>query len=175
MADVSSEIELTDIALLKEYQEEDKNIALSGLLTRYHKPLFNFIYRLTRDYALSEDIVQEVFLKVIRKVKGFTANNENGFKQWIYQIAMNTYRDNLRKKRPVSSEKLSDVISCGADNSYDYAELLEQLSPEQKEVVLLKIYSGLTFREIAETLKCPLNTAISRMHYALKTLRGKIT
>ncbi|MDI6733664.1 MAG: sigma-70 family RNA polymerase sigma factor [Planctomycetota bacterium] len=170
----TGKVELTDIALLKEYQEGNNAVSLEQLLTRYHKPLFNFIYRLSRDFPLSEDIIQESFLKVIRKIKGFAPAGENGFKQWVYQIAINTHRDTIKKKQPVSSVKLSEIASCHPDNSYDCVELLEHLTPEQKEVVLLKVYSGLTFREIAEVVGCPLNTAIGRMHYALKTLRKKL-
>jgi len=129
---------------------------------------------MTKDKALSEDILQEVFLRVIKNIKGFTPEREGSFRQWLYQIAINLCRDNFKRKqefRPMESEQLSNPAVV---NSYDIENLITQLTPEQKEVVLLKVYSGLTFKEIAGTLKCPLNTVISRMHYALKSLREKM-
>jgi RNA polymerase sigma-70 factor (ECF subfamily) len=99
---------------------------------------------------------------------------EGSFRQWLYQIAINLCRDNLKRKQIFSSVEFEQLSSPKAVNSYEIEDLITQLTPEQKEVVLLKVYSGLTFREIAEILNCPLNTAISRMHYALKSLREKM-
>lgn len=182
------ESEPEDKILLLEYQDASKpphpkfgcggkSDSLEKLLLRYQKPLFNFIYRMTRDKSLSEDILQEVFLKVIKNIKKFAPERENSFRQWLYQIAINLCRDNFRHKQIFNPALagLEPVSTTPAQNSrLEIEELIAGLPKEQKEVVLLKVYSGLTFREIAETLKCPLNTAISRMHYALKTLRKKV-
>jgi RNA polymerase sigma factor (sigma-70 family) len=165
--------ELTDELLIKEHKNNNTG-SLQKLLLRYQKPLFNFIYRMTKNTALTEDILQELFLRVIQNIKQFTPERESSFKQWLYQIAINLCRDNFKRKQqfsPIESEELSSPPTI---NSYEIEDLITQLTPEQKEVVLLKVYSGLTFKEIAETLKCPINTSISRMHYALKSLREKI-
>ncbi len=165
--------EAADDALLKEYQADSKTEVLEQLLLRYRTRLFNFIYRLTRNHALSEDLLQELSLKVIKNIKRFRPERAASFRQWLYQIAVNLCRDNARRKKPINSMELEQIATQTQDNRMEIEELIAGLPKEQKEVVLLKVYSGLTFREIAETLKCPLNTAIGRMHYALKTLREK--
>lgn len=157
---------------VKTHQAERQKI-LEQLLLRYRTRLFNFIYRLTRDHALSEDLLQELALKVIKNIKGFKPERDTSFRQWLYQIAINLCRDNARRKKPISSMELEQMTTQTPEHRLEIEDLVAGLPKEQKEVILLKVYSGLTFREIAETLKCPLNTAISRMHYALKTLREK--
>jgi RNA polymerase sigma-70 factor (ECF subfamily) len=165
--------EAADDVLLKQYQTANRNEILEQLLLRYRTRLFNFIYRLTHDHALSEDLLQELSLKVIKNIKRFRPERATSFRQWLYQIAINLCRDNARRRVPTNNMELEHVAAKTPDNRLEIEELIAGLPKEQKEVVLLKVYSGLTFREIAETLKCPLNTAISRMHYALKTLREK--
>ncbi|MFH1230594.1 MAG: sigma-70 family RNA polymerase sigma factor [Planctomycetota bacterium] len=167
------EPELTDELLIKEYKNNNTG-SLQKLLLRYHKQLFNFIYRMTKNTALSEDILQEVFLRVIKNIKRFVPERESSFRQWLYQIAINLCRDNFKRRQEFSSMGLESISKLPQTNPYEIEDLIAGLPKEQKEVVLLKVYSGLTFREIADTLKCPINTAISRMHYALKSLRGKM-
>ncbi|MEW6027426.1 MAG: sigma-70 family RNA polymerase sigma factor [Planctomycetota bacterium] len=183
--------DVADDTLLKEYQAQNKIEILEQLLLRYRVRLFNFIYRLTRDHALSEDILQEVSLRVIQKIKDFRPERATSFRQWLYKIAINLCRDNAKRKQALSNmelepiapltglpeftPRLAGVATRTTDNRMEIEDLVAGLPKEQKEVILLKVYSGLTFREIAETLKCPLNTAISRMHYALKTLREKVS
>ncbi|MFH0887663.1 MAG: RNA polymerase sigma factor [Planctomycetota bacterium] len=162
--------ELTDEFLIKECKNNNTN-SLQKLLLKYHKPLFNFIYRLTKDITSSEDILQEVFIRVIKNIKGFAPERETSFKQWLYQIAINLCRDDFKRKQKFSSMELESISTSPQINPYEIEDLISGLPKEQKEVVLLKVYSGLHFREIAEILKCPLNTAISRMHYAIKSLR----
>jgi RNA polymerase sigma-70 factor (ECF subfamily) len=163
-----------DGVLLEEYQRDNHVSSLEKLLLKYQKPLFNFIYQMTRDRMLSEDILQDVFLRAIRNIKRFVPEREKSFRQWLYQIAINLCRDNFNRKQIFSPMELEQLSNPKSVDSYEIKDLVAGLPKEQKEVVLLKVYSGLTFREIAETLKCPLNTAISRMHYALKTLREKV-
>jgi len=165
--------EAADDVLLKEYQAVNKNEILEQLLLKYRLRLFNFIYRMTRNHALSEDLLQELSLKVIKNIKRFRPERATSFRQWLYQIAINLCRDNARRKQPINSMELEQISMPAQDHRAEIEDLIAGLPKEQKEVVLLKVYSGLTFREIAETLKCPLNTAIGRMHYALKTLREK--
>lgn len=170
--------ELSDETLLREYQQ-GKAEALKELFVKYQKPLFNFVYRLSDDYTLAEDILQDLFIRMAENISRFSPKRSGSLRQWLYQVAINLYRDNYRHNQKVKESepdlaakqiKAEQPAKTGITRS-EFEELLAQLPPEQKEVVLLKVYSGLTFREISETLNCPLNTALSRMQYALKSLR----
>lgn len=170
-----------DIRLLEQYQRGKKD-ALNELLLKYQKPLFGFICRRTNDFSISNDILQELTLKVIENIKRFKPEREKSFRQWLYQIAINLCNDHFRhrhKVRNIEAElkgrQMSPVMGNPVGENLMAEELLAHLPEEQKEVVLLKIYSGLTFQEIAQIMGCPLNTVISRMHYALKALRKKFT
>ena len=170
-----------DIRLLEKYQQGKKD-ALNELLLKYQKPLFNFICRRTNDFSISNDILQELSLKVIENIKRFKPERQASFRQWLYQIAINLCNDHFRhrhKVRTIEAELKGRQMNRPTDSpmgeNLAAEELLAHLPDEQKEVVLLKIYSGLTFQEIAQMMECSLNTVISRMHYALKALRKKFT
>lgn len=170
-----------DIRLLEQYQRGKKEV-LNELFLKYQKPLFGFICRRTNDFSISNDILQELSLKVVENIKRFKPEREKSFRQWLYQIAINLCNDHFRhrhKVRNIEAElkgrQMSQVMGNPVGENLMAEELLVHLPEEQKEVVLLKIYSGLTFQEIAHMMDCPLNTVISRMHYALKALRKKFT
>ncbi|MBI4712784.1 MAG: sigma-70 family RNA polymerase sigma factor [Planctomycetes bacterium] len=174
----SPDTECRDETLLREYQQ-GKAEALKELFIKYQKPLFNFVYRLSDDYTLAEDILQDLFIRMAENIGRFSPKRSGSLRQWLYQVAINLYRDNYRHNQKVKEAepnlavkqiKAEQPNKTGITRS-EFEELLAQLPQEQKEVVLLKVYSGLTFREISETINCPLNTALSRMQYALKSLR----
>ena len=159
------------------------------LLTKYQNPLFGFIRGMIRDRSLAEDLLQELFLRVIKGIKKL--KSPASFKSWLYKIATNLCKDSLRKKRPVSLSvkvgdeiELQDYMTAQENPPEEIVDrhlfqekvqvVIESLPLEQREVLLLRIYSGLSFKEIASMQRCPLNTALARMRYALLTLRAKI-
>ena len=122
------------------------------------------------------DVVQEVFLRVHRSIERYEAQGK--FEAWLFTIANNLSLDFLRRKRPEPSETLELVGRVGPHDHASHRELQEalmaevdRLPAEQREVFLLREKSGLSFREIADHLGCPLNTALGRMHYAMEHLR----
>ncbi|MCK5534705.1 sigma-70 family RNA polymerase sigma factor [bacterium] len=182
--------------LIDSYKEGNSD-ALNSLIERYSQPVFTFIYQMVGDRVLAEDVFGEVFLKMIKNISRY--RNEGKFKSWLYKIARNQVIDILRKEgkmkifsldkvvnpdteRPLT---LEDKLSCRSplpENilqnktiQEDLEEAISSLSFEQREVFLLREYSNLSFKEIASTLKCPLNTVLGRMHYALKKLRVKLS
>ncbi len=187
---------LSDMQLIDSYKEGNSD-ALNSLIERYSQPVFTFIYQMVGDRVLAEDVFGEVFLKMIKNISRY--RNEGKFKSWLYKIARNQVIDILRKEgkmkifsldkvvnpdteRPLT---LEDKLSCRSplpENilqnktiQEDLEEAISSLSFEQREVFLLREYSNLSFKEIASTLKCPLNTVLGRMHYALKKLRVKLS
>ncbi|MFA5793552.1 MAG: sigma-70 family RNA polymerase sigma factor [Candidatus Brocadiia bacterium] len=169
-----------DIELLLKYRK-GRGSALEELLVRHKKSIYNFICRRTNDFSIANELIQELSLKVVENIDKFKPERAGSFRQWLYQIATNLCNDYFRhRQRARSFEAEIKTRLTGYDKEVNFEvnleteELLARLPEEQKEVVLLKIYSGLTFQEISEIVKCPLNTVISRMHYALKTLRKNL-
>ncbi len=187
---------LSDEQLIKGYKEGNLN-ALNWLVERYSGPLFTYIYQMIGYRVLAEDVFGEVFLKMLRNINHY--RNEGKFKSWLYKIARHQVIDILRKGRKMKVVSLDKVINPGSENPLtledklschtplpenilqnkniqkDLEEAISSLSFEQKEVFLLREYSNLSFKEIASMLKCPLNTVLGRMHYALKKLRIKLS
>jgi RNA polymerase sigma-70 factor (ECF subfamily) len=182
-----------DEALMLRYQKGEVR-AFEVLLERHRKPVFNFLYRHLGDSTLAEDLLQEVFLRVIRGAKGFAQQAK--FTTWLYTIARNLCVDNSRRAKfrrtysldaPLDSSE-GDGGTTMLDRVGDCGELPERravnqelqgkmtaaiaaLSDDQREVFLMREYLDLPFREIAEIVGCPENTVKSRMRYALEKLR----
>lgn len=169
--------------------------ALYALLTELERPLWFYALRMIREVAGAEDLIQETWLRVLRGIGAFEipagAPPGAAFAGWVYRIASNLQRDRVRRKRPeVSLDRplSGDDVREFRDLLPDLGRLpeaefdrrveaeavrraLEALPDEQREVVVLRIYGGLAFAEIARIQECPLNTALGRMHYAFQTLR----
>lgn len=187
---------------IEELSDEELMIAYAGgnvqafevLMKRYEKPLFNFIVRSVKRADLAEEMLQEVFIRVIKSASKYQQTAK--FSTWIYTIARNLCIDRARKKsgKELSldqtigdSEKdthLDRVVdeSNQAATEHDRAvflskleEALEKLPEEQREVFLMREVSDLKFREISEILGIPVPTVKSRMRYALEALRGHLT
>ena len=158
--------------------------AFERLYKKYEKPLFSFILKFLKNRQNAEDVFQQTWIKALN---GLRAYEEKGkFSSWLFGIANNCCIDTVRKlKREkidemVSSEAL-DQISAGINDpekSFIVGEMGEWLESavsrlplEQRQVVLLRIYSDLPFKDIARILKSPLNTILGRMHYAVKHLQ----
>lgn len=174
-------MEGSDELLIQKYQSGETT-ALEELYLRHRQPLFNYIRRLVGETNLAEDILQEIFVRVIKKSADFDPQGSGSVKRWFYTIATNLCRDRHRRAKKVDEltrlqihELEKSVTSEPANPLTREQELVQQvldtLAPEQKEVVMLRIYSGLSFKEIGKVQNAPLNTVLARMHYALKKLR----
>lgn len=160
--------------------------ALEMLFERYKRPLYSYLNRmLNSDTMTADDIFQELWIKVMNKLPKY--REQGKFSAWIFQVARNQVLEHFRREK--SRAKIGAVTDDGsvpetaADRNIDPAgmlsaceleekleTLLQQLPPEQREVFTLR-QDGLSFKEIAEIQKCPLNTALGRMHNCLKFLR----
>ena len=167
--------------------------AMEALFRRYRRPVFAWLLRVAPDRAEAEDLYQEVWLKVIRGIDGYTSG---GFKAWLWRIVRNAAADRARKKMavPLLDEPMSDEADAEArveqvadGNAISAIERMEAeerrsflrrsvegLSARLKDVVLLRIHGELEFHEIAETLGLPLGTVLGRMNLAVKKLREAV-
>jgi RNA polymerase sigma factor (sigma-70 family) len=149
---------------------------LGVLFDRYQSPLFNFYSKLTRDRTLSEDLVQEVFLRILKYRQSYRPGTP--FRAWIYQIARNARIDHFRKfPREITfePEMLPPVVPPDSAQEQQEVELLQralqQLPEEKREILLLCRFQELKYEEIASLLGCELNTVRTRIHRALQDLR----
>ena len=160
----------------------DGNVEKLGMIfERYHVQLFNFFLRLTGNRPLSEDLVQEVFIRLLKYRYTFRENSM--FTTWMFQIARNARTDYFRKSphdevsiENSAYEHVSLMPTPGerteeSERMHIMQTALSQLSEEKREVLLLRGAHGLKFDEIAEILKCPANTIRSRAFRAIQDLR----
>ena len=149
---------------------------LGVLFDRYHAALYNFYSKLMGDRGISEDLVQEVFLKILRYRESYRPGTP--FRAWIYQIARNARIDYFRKTpRQVAfdPEMLPPVLPKDAAQQNQEATLLHralmQMPEEKREVLVLARFQELKYEEIAQLLGCELNTVKTRVHRALQELK----
>jgi RNA polymerase sigma-70 factor (ECF subfamily) len=149
---------------------------LGVLFDRYQTPLFNFYSKLTGDRTLSEDLVQEVFLRILKYRQSYRPGTP--FRSWIYQIARNARVDHFRKfphQTALEPEMLPPVLPRDSAQENQEAQLLQralmQLPEEKREILLLCRFQELKYQEIAELLGCELATVKTRIHRALLELR----
>jgi RNA polymerase sigma-70 factor (ECF subfamily) len=160
---------------------------LGVLVARWEQPLYRFVYRLLERREDARDVCQETFLRVLRKAHEFKTGAR--FSTWMYQIALNLCRDQMRRQRrwgllvrsrddagerhaidPAAADDPSESLAA-EQRRRAVTRALDELPPEQREVLILKEYEGLKFREIAAILSCPESTVKSRMYYGLTSLR----
>jgi RNA polymerase sigma-70 factor (ECF subfamily) len=151
---------------------------LGVLFDRYHGPLYNFYAKLTGDRTLSEDLVQEVFLRILKYRQSYQPGTP--FRAWIYQIARNARVDHYRKTpRHISfePEMAPAVMPKDAAQESEEAALLHQammeMPEEKREILLLSRFQELKYEEIARLLGCELGTVKTRIHRAIQELRLK--
>ena len=178
----------TDEDLVVAFQSGDIP-AFDQLVRRWDRKIQGVIYRLVGNHDEARDLSQEAFLKAYRALGTF--KQEARFSSWLYQIALNATRDRLRRRRRRTDLSLDDVEEKGESSLRDGApsalDLIESsdlsrvvaaamaaLPEEQREVVILKEYQGLTFPEIAETLDVPLSTVKTRLYRGLGQLRIRL-
>jgi RNA polymerase sigma-70 factor (ECF subfamily) len=184
---------LDDRDLITEYLKGNEK-AFEVLLMRHKDKIFRFIHMKLRDRVLAEDVFQETFVKIINTLKLGSYNEEGKFLPWAMRIAHNLVIDHFRKAskvRMISESSSSredfnifDVLSLTDKNieqkiTYDELEkqmvdLIEFLPPTQKEILKMRIFQDMSFKDIAETEDISINTALGRMRYALINLRKLI-
>ena len=182
-------VQTPDALLVKSYVAGDEN-ALSTLINRHQSKIYGFIYSKITDRDISDDIFQDTFIKVIKTLKSNSYNEEGKFLPWVMRIAHNLIIDHFRrnKKMPMfrETEEFS-IFSIMSDNALtienqmisdqverDLKRLVEELPADQKEVLQMRIYQDLSFKEISELTGVSINTALGRMSYALMNLRKVI-
>jgi RNA polymerase sigma factor (sigma-70 family) len=177
---------LTDQQLLSLYIQGD-NRAFERLLEKYKEVIYNTIYYIVKDRHLSEDIFQETFIRVIDSLRARKYSHDEKFGAWVKRIAQNLCLDHLRKmkRRPLvvttDNRDIFDTLKFSTpaveqkpeavDDFCTVKAMLDQLPKAQKEVVVLRHFGDLSFKEIAEITDCSLNTALGRMRYGLINLR----
>ncbi len=178
---------LTDDQLVNLYIEGN-NVAFEVLLLRYKNKIYAYIFNLVKDHDLSDDIFQETFIKVVTSIRteNYTANGK--FINWVTRIAHNLCIDSLRlnqKNNTVSADNsdynlLNNASLCDKnieDNlieeqmHYDIQCLIELLPDNQKEIIRMRFYDDLSFKEIADKTGVSINTSLGRMRYAILNIR----
>jgi RNA polymerase sigma factor (sigma-70 family) len=187
---VLNNIYLTDNELVDKFVSGDGN-SLELLINRYRKQVYTYIFLLVKNQHLAEDIFQDTFIKVIKSLDDGKYRDNGKFLAWVLRIAHNLVIDHYRKEKQLNSTSREDF---GVDilNSQKYAvrpaedsmidrqirkdirELVDSLPVEQKEVLILRQYCELSFKEIAEHTNVSINTALGRMRYALINLRRMV-
>ena len=161
--------------------------AFEVLLNRHKNQIFMKIMMLVKDQEIADDIFQDTFIKVINTLRSGKYNEEGKFLPWVLRIAHNLSIDHFRKKKrmpAVRSDEENDVFAtlqqdemhvedqlCWEQTLSDVKGLLDYLPEEQRTVVVMRHYYGMSFKEIANTCDISINTALGRMRYALINLR----
>lgn len=177
---------LSDQELIARYTSGDET-AFETLLQRYKGKIYTSIYLFVKDKALAEDIFQEVFIKIIDTLRKGKYNHEGKFVQWAMRISYNMcvdyHRRNKRRSHinPTEEFDIFDVLRVGDDGADSMImrsethnrirRLVDSLPEEQREVVILRHYADMSFKEIASLTRVSINTALGRMRYALINIR----
>ena len=180
---------INDQQLIAQYLDGDVR-AFKELLNRYQQKIYTSIYRFVKDDSLAEDIFQEVFIKIINTLRSGKYNHEGKFSQWAMRISYNLCVDYFRRSKrrphvhPNEAFDIFDVLKSNEPNAEQLImrsqthdkirHLVDQLPPEQREVVILRHYADMSFKEIAALTRVSINTALGRMRYALINIRKMI-
>jgi RNA polymerase sigma-70 factor (ECF subfamily) len=179
-------VQIPDSVLVNNYVNGNEN-ALTILINRHQSKIFGFIYSKIADRDISNDIFQDTFIKVIKTLKSNSYNEEGKFLPWVMRIAHNLIIDHFRKNKKMpmyrETEEFS-IFSIMSDDSLtienkiirnqvetDLKKLIEKLPEDQKEVLIMRMYQDMSFKEISEITGVSINTALGRMRYALMNMR----
>ena len=181
--------QLSDALLISNYLNGSE-YALEQLINRHQLQIFNFINSKINDRDTSEDLFQDTFIKVIRTLKSGAYNEEGKFLPWVMRIAHNLVIDHFRKSNRIptlGNKEDFDIFQFISDNSpnaesilvqeqvlKDLQKLIQELPEDQKEVLVMRLYRDMSFKEIAENTNVSINTALGRMRYAIINLRKLI-
>lgn len=177
---------LSDHELINSFNAGNVN-AFEALVLRHKEKLYTSIFFLVKDKYLAEDIFQDVFIRIIDTIKGGRYTEEGKFLPWAMRIAHNLCVDHFRKVKRTPTIKNSDdqdifeVLNFTEDSAEDklikkqshsrVRDMLDQLPEDQREVIILRHYADMSFKEIAAITNCSINTALGRMRYGLINLR----
>ena len=180
----------SDFELIRSFQEGDSS-ALETLVLRHKDRLYTSILFLVKDRYLAEDIFQDAFIKIIDTLRGGRYSDEGKFLPWAMRMAHNLCVDHFRKVKRTPTIKtgedqdLFEVLNFSEDSmeekmvrrqSHDRVRnMLDQLPTDQREVIILRHYADMSFKEIAALTDCSINTALGRMRYGLINLRKMMT
>jgi RNA polymerase sigma-70 factor (ECF subfamily) len=182
-------IHTPDALLVQDYIAGNEE-SLSVLIKRHESRIYCFIYSKIADRDTSNDIFQDTFIKVIKTLKSKSYNEEGKFLPWVMRIAHNLIIDHFRKNKKMplfrETEEFS-IFSIMSDDSptienkiisdqveVDIKRLIDELPQDQKEVLIMRMYQDMSFKEIAEITGVSINTSLGRMRYALMNLRKVI-
>lgn len=181
---------LSDQALLNHYLSGDRS-AMSQLIERHSRRVRDYINMMVKDRDVADDIFQETFIKAVRVIDEGRYTDNGKFLSWILRIAHNQVIDHFRSQRQDKAVSESDAgfdmlgtlkfaertvedAMVSDQIERDVRSLVDLLPDEQREVVMMRYFSGLSFKEIAEQTNVSINTALGRMRYALINLRRMI-
>ncbi|MEY3820517.1 MAG: hypothetical protein RL337_698 [Bacteroidota bacterium] len=182
--------QVADLDLIRSFQAGDTE-AFDVLVTRYKDRIYSSILFFVKDTYLAEDLFQDVFIKIIDTLKNKRYTEEGKFLPWALRIAHNLCVDYFRKVKRTPAIKTSDdqdifeVINVSqeapdqklmrGESHEKVRRMLDLLPEEQREIIVLRHYANLSFKEIAEITNCSINTALGRMRYGLINLRKMMT
>jgi len=182
--------QFSDQDLVKRFIQGDQS-SIAVLITRHKNKVFTYIILIVKNQSLAEDIFQDTFIKVIKSLKEGKYKDNGKFVSWVIRIAHNLTIDHFRKEKQINtysnedyeadifnSKKLSEStvedIMVETQIIKEVRLLIDELPDDQKQVILLRHYGGLSFKEIADQTDVSINTALGRMRYALINLRKLI-
>jgi len=176
----------SDQDLVKLYLNGEESV-IAELLRRHKSKIYTSIYLLVKDQYLAEDIFQDTFVKVVNTLRGGRYNEEGKFLPWVMRIAHNLVIDYFRREKRapmITSADGTDVLNLiqiheesmeermlREQTHADLRAMIQLLPDEQKEVLIMRHYADLSFKEIADLTDVSINTALGRMRYALSNLR----
>jgi len=186
---MSKQLGPDDSVLITLYRNGNE-AAFNLLVDRYQSKVFTTIFLIVKDHDVAEDLLQDVFVKVLHILNSDKYNEEGKFQPWVMRIAHNLAIDHFRKAKRYPTILLEDgsnllnSLSFAEDSSEEQRikeetlawvrDLIEELPEAQKEVVILRHYMDMSFQEIAEQTGVSINTALGRMRYALNHIRKKM-
>ncbi|WP_186757038.1 RNA polymerase sigma factor [Echinicola salinicaeni] len=178
-----------DSELIAQYRNGSE-AAFEVLVDKYKSRVFTTIYMIVKDQGLAEDLLQDVFVKVIQTLNSDKYNEEGKFQPWLMRIAHNLAIDYFRKMKRYPSIVMEDgsslfnTLKFAEDNVEDQKvkdethelvrDLINELPESQKQVLIMRHYMDLSFQEIADQTGVSINTALGRMRYALINIRKKL-
>ena len=181
---------LSDYELIKQFMNGSQP-SIEELITRYKTKVYTYILLMVKNQHLAEDLFQETFIKVIQSLKMHKYKDNGKFVSWVIRIAHNLVIDHFRKEKQINTCNNEDYEADLFNSSKfsaknieqlivhdqiikDVRKLIDELPDDQREVVMLRHYGQLSFKEIAEQTDVSINTALGRMRYALINMRKMI-
>lgn len=179
-------VQKTDSLLVNEYILGNEN-ALSTLITRHQSKIYGFIYSKIPDRDVCDDVFQDTFIKVIKTLKSNSYNEEGKFLPWVMRISHNLIIDHFRKNKRMPMLRETEEFSIfsilkdedlNIENKLirnqidlDLKKLIEKLPKDQREILQMRYFQDLSFKEISEETGVSINTALGRMRYAMINIR----